>query len=280
LRGQCAQQSFLRPENRSVKASVLTMLSQSPQMSLTLLLFSIGACAWFAYFRIKEAGNGGSFVSRLAAMVGGAFSVTAALLGYEGIDALGIELSWASLHQPTPMAGGMALLIGIVEEGAKLLPVIVIALFGRRFHRPIDGLFFAACAGLGFATAESAALLLQGELSRSDELARAVAAPITHALFAAPMGLGLGSFLAHGRLRSLGLGFAISATAHGIYDFALAQTGLGHAVAVLVVLALWFWVLVQTSKVPVRLPAALRILQRGLLGAAELPPVAVAENAR
>lgn len=257
------------------------MLSQSPQMSLTLLLFSIGACAWFAYFRLKEAGSGGgSFASRLAAMVGGALSVVAALVGYEGIDALGIELSWSALHQATPVAGGMAMLIGIIEEGAKLLPVILIALFGRRFHRPIEGLFFAACAGLGFATAESAALLLQGELSRSDEWARAVAAPITHALFAAPMGLGLGSFLTTGRARSLVVGFAISATAHGLYDFALAQTGVGHAVAVGVVLALWFWVLLQTSKVPVHLPAPLRMLQRGWLGAAEAPVVAAAESAR
>jgi RsiW-degrading membrane proteinase PrsW (M82 family) len=212
-----------------------------------ILLFSLGAGGWFAYFRMKERDAQNPFSPRLIALLGGAISVLAAFAGYQGIDALGLSVEWTDLQQGYPRAVGSALLIGLVEEGAKMLPVLALAWFGRNFKRPVDGLIFATCAGVGFASAESTAMLLAGQLSASDGLVRAIAAPLTHALFAAPWGLGLWHSLISRRRASLAAGLAVSVGAHGLYDLLLARSGSMHFGSAGVVLVLWIWLIVRTS---------------------------------
>ena len=219
-------------------------------LGLALLMFT--AAGWFAYFWSKEHGRPEERWLRLAAGAGGCLAVAAALLGYRAVEAWGLEASWQDLVSGgTRMAVRISLLIGSIEEVAKLLLALPIAWALRQTLTERTGIILAACVGVGFATAESAFLMSLGELGLRDGLARAAAAPITHALFAAPWGLGLAaSFGAHGGAKrfGLGLGLAMSVASHALYDFLLSRPGYPPAVATPVVLALWIWLMVQTPR--------------------------------
>lgn len=227
---------------------------QSAGFHAGVVLFSVGAGLWFAYFRLKEASTPSPFLYRLLALCGGLASLATAFVGFQSIDALGFELEWATLQHSLDRAVMGALTLGFVEEGSKLLPVLLLALLSRSFRRASEGLVFAACAGVGFATAESTSLWMQGELDTPHMLARAIAAPLTHALFAAPWGLGLGLALKENRTTPLVQGFFLSVVAHGLYDLLLARPDIPRGSASLVVLALWMWILTRKRRahVPLR----------------------------
>lgn len=172
----------------------------------------------------------------------GVASVGAALLGYRALETIGTSVTWEALMGPWPGALLAAFGIGLVEELAKLVPVLPIALRTRHFDELWDGPIYAAVAGVGFAAAETVALFLSGGASGTELWARALAAPITHALFAAPWGLGLAHAVLRKRPAALALGLAASASLHGLYDLLLARPGLQPAAAG-VVLLLWMWLL-------------------------------------
>ena len=201
-----------------------------------------GAAAWLVYFRWKDRARPEPWGLQLATFAVGAGAVGAALLGYRAADALGPVASWEALVGPWARAVPAALVIGTVEEAAKLLPVLPIALASRHFDELWDGPVYAGAAAVGFALAETALLAASGELGLVDGAARAVAAPITHAVFAAPWGLGLARFVLRRDRRALALGFAASAGTHGLYDLLLARPGFQLAAAG-IVLALWVWML-------------------------------------
>jgi protease PrsW len=200
--------------------------------------------AWLGYFRWKDALHPEPVLLMLAVAAGGAGAAVLALATFAGLEALGLPTAWEQLASPAwGEALGAALRVGLVEEGAKLLPVLPVALRLRCYDEPLDGIVYAACAGLGFAAAESAVLLWTGELGPIDSLARAAAAPLTHALMAAPAGLGLAAAVLHARRWALPLGLGASVGVHALYDLLLARPELPPAGAALLVLALWGWLL-------------------------------------
>jgi RsiW-degrading membrane proteinase PrsW (M82 family) len=182
--------------------------------------------------------------------------VGAAAFGYGLLDDLGRAPTWEALGGDWGSALPTALAIGFVEELAKFLPVLAVAQLTSHFDELWDGPVYAGAAGVGFALAETLAFLFAGEIGTLDGAARAVAAPITHALFAAPAGLGLAHAVLHGRHWALALGFAASVAAHAAYDLFLAQPGL-HLAAAGVVLVVWLWLL-WTARELVRRPAVRR----------------------
>lgn len=220
-----------------------------PAATLWVLLpaAAAGAAAWLVYFRWKDRARPEPLGLQVVTALVGALAVGAALLGYRAVEGVGPVASWEALAGPWSRAVPAALLIGAVEEAAKLLPVLPIALASRHFDELWDGPVYAGAAAAGFALAETALLAATGELGLADGLARAVAAPITHAVFAAPWGLGLARFVLRRDARALGLGFAASAGAHGLYDLLLARPGLQLAAAG-VVLLLWIWMLVAARR--------------------------------
>jgi RsiW-degrading membrane proteinase PrsW (M82 family) len=209
---------------------------------LLLPAAAAGAGAWIVYFRWKDRAKPEPWTLQLATVAVGGLAVGAALLGYHVADAFGPVASWEALAGPWSRAVPAALVIGTVEEAAKLLPVLPIALASRQFDELWDGPVYAGASAVGFALAETALLAANGELGLVDGLARAVAAPITHAVFAAPWGLGLAHFVLRRDVRALALGFAASAGVHGLYDLLLARPGLQLAAAG-VVLLVWVWML-------------------------------------
>jgi RsiW-degrading membrane proteinase PrsW (M82 family) len=149
-----------------------------------------------------------------------------------------------------------ALAVGFVEEAAKFLPVLVVAQLTSHFDELWDGPVYAGAAAVGFALAETLAFLFAGELGTLDGVARALTAPITHALFAAPAGLGLAYAVLQRKYWALAMGFAASVVTHAAYDLFLAQPGL-HLAASGVVLAVWMW-LIWAARDLVRNPSAPR----------------------
>ena len=218
-------------------------------------LAGAGAAAWITYLRYKDRRRPEPLVLVLLLAGVGAASVGIALLGYDMLGAAGSPVSWDTLMGPLPRALPAALAIGLVEETAKLAPVLPIALFSRHFDELWDGPIYAGAAGVGFAAAESLALFAGGVSFGTEALARAAAAPITHALFAMPWGLGLSWWKLRGRGSALLLGLLASGALHGLYDLLLARPGL-HLAAAGLVLALWLAVLATGRRLARARPAS------------------------
>jgi RsiW-degrading membrane proteinase PrsW (M82 family) len=208
-----------------------------------ILLFVGAAFAWVVYFGTKRGSSGESFGLQLAVLGGGFASVALASLGFSTLARAGLRVDWEDLGQARlGHATGHALLIGWIEEAAKLVPVLFVLAIRKKLDRS-SGMLLAACAGIGFATGESVSLFLSGELETRDVLARAAAAPLTHALFSIPWGISL----VHGNRKQLGLnllgGWLLAGTAHGLYDLLAARPNSPPVFAALVVLALWTWLI-------------------------------------
>ncbi len=133
------------------------------------------------------------------------------------------------------------LVIGPVEEGAKVLVAGLIVFRWREFDEPIDGLVYSAAIALGFATVENF-IHLPG-LPLGEQLGRSFALPFTHTLFAAVWGLAL----AHARFRLKRrwqrtwlpvAGVAGAMALHGLYDWLIFAHRATNWVAGLV-LVLW-----------------------------------------
>jgi RsiW-degrading membrane proteinase PrsW (M82 family) len=79
-------------------------------------------------------------------------------------------------------------------------------------------------------------------------VARIIAAPASHALFASVWGVGLPALVFERRVRPLLLSFAAAVAVHGLYDLALARTSLSSIAGAAVVLAVWIWFLRITPR--------------------------------
>src|SRR5688572_14046496 len=108
------------------------------------------AGVWIAYFRWKDKAHPEPRTMVLLGVIGGAIAVGAALLGYGTVELLGRRVEWATLVEGTVSAAiADALLIGAVEECAKLLPVVLIARFSAHFDEVLDGIVYAGFAAVG-----------------------------------------------------------------------------------------------------------------------------------
>ncbi len=215
------------------------------------VLFGVAAGAWFAYFRLKER-RAKPFGLMLGALLGGWVAAFASVLAFSALDSVGLVADWCVLQAGGKRGLSMSLLAAGVEESAKLIPTLAVVLLGRRhLNRGREALFVAALAGVGFAAAESMFLCEQG-LPLLESLARAITSPVTHALFAAPAGLGAGRLVLGRRAWALPVGLAASVAAHAAYNLLLAAE-VPLAVPAFLVLALWLWLLF--SLTPVALPS-------------------------
>ena len=222
-----------------------------------MVVAALSGVGWLLYFRWKDRARPEPAWLMAAGAGGGAAGVLLALLGYAFAGVAGREVTWDHLRSASfPEAAAAALQVGMVEEVSKLLVVLPIALWAHAFDEVLDGIVYAACAALGFATVETGWLFLHGDWELANALGRAVAGPLTHALLSLPWGLGLSLALLRGRRGALVLGLALSVVAHAAYDLLLAREGVPPAVSAAVVLALWLWFLRAAPRLAREAPVA------------------------
>lgn len=194
-----------------------------PTMYATGLGLAVaGALVWLLYFDSKDRAAPEPRHRLLSAVFLGILSAGLASLVFEAIEAIGY---------PEPGGGpvvGTAVLcfgfVGPIEELCKALPFVLFVLRFPEFDEPVDGIIYASAIAIGFAAAETALYVPHSSLP--DQVARAFASPLTHAVFASVWGYGF----AHARFSAETpsrraswrvLSLALAATAHGLYDFAI-----------------------------------------------------------
>lgn len=230
-----------------------------PSLSQALPLVATFALTlgWLTYFRWKDRHRPEPWRLVAVAVGGGGAAVPLALLGYHGFDALGAPSEWSVLvWGPWPTALGQALLIGLVEEGAKLVPILPIALGSRHFDEPLDGFVYSAFSALGFAAVETTSLWLGSGGPMGLALVQAATGPITHALFSAPAGLGLARTVLGGQRAAWALGLGASVALHGAYDLLIARPQSPSWAPAVLVLAIWLWFLRATPLLAAQAPKA------------------------
>ena len=210
------------------------------ETALVLTALLGAGVGWLSYLRWKDRARPEPLGALLLSVGAGGLAVGVAFGAYRVFDSLGAEATWGALAGPLPGALLVAAVIGSAEEGAKLVPVLAFARWSRDFDELLDGAVYAGASALGFSLAETATLFWMGELEALQLLARALAAPIAHVLFAVPAGLGLAAWRLRAQPGLFALGLAASVVAHGGYDLLLARGTAGAQLAAsAVVLVLW-----------------------------------------
>lgn len=165
-------------------------------------------------------------------------------LMYMGLDLLGLRFDAFALAESS-RAGLLAysvLAIGGIEEFAKLLPFLIVALRFKAFDEPLDGIIYAAFIALGFATVENIQYLQY--VTGLEMLGRGFASPLVHIMFASIWAYYIGlAFLHQQRLAIVVLKYlGLAALMHGIYDFiVIALPVAALPSSALLILAIWLW---------------------------------------
>jgi RsiW-degrading membrane proteinase PrsW (M82 family) len=160
----------------------------------------------------------------LRALLGGAAAFGLALLAYEAASLAGVEVRWERIAEGGTTSFLLAASVGLVEEGAKLVGILLVVDRGVRTRGAL-----AAAMGVaaGFASLETL-VVLGGERSTL-AFARAAVGPVAHALLAVPLALAVAPALRSRRPAALlALPLLASAGLHGAGDLSLALSGVGY----------------------------------------------------
>jgi len=113
------------------------------------------------------------------------------------------------------------LVVGLTEEGVKLLSVRLAAYRSSAFNDIMDGIVYTAAAALGFATLENILYAVTRGLGTT--LIRAVTSVPGHALLGGIMGyyVGIAKFTPSKETDLTLKGLVIATVLHGLYDFAI-----------------------------------------------------------
>lgn len=132
------------------------------------------------------------------------------------------------------------LVVGLTEEVFKFLPFLCAITRFSDFNEEADGIFYATACAVGFASYEN--LFYLPLLSGFALFGRAVASPLSHALFASFWGHWVGvARVRRQRLWPAALkGLGLAALAHGSFDFLNLSPAL-RILSALLVLAAWVW---------------------------------------
>ena len=171
----------------------------------------------FLYIRYQDRAQPEPASWLLRGFAYGCFSVFVSLLFSGPLTSLvGTGLNLSSLFNALFTAFGLA---AIPEELAKLLMLWLLLRRNPYFDEHLDGVVYAVCVGLGFASVENVMYLFQSEDWASLAVARALFAVPGHFFFAVLMGYyySLAHFRHH-RLRNSFMALAAPIVAHGIYD--------------------------------------------------------------
>lgn len=219
------------------------------------------AMLWMYYVQLKDQNQPEPRRHLLLAFFLGMGAWALAVSGFIALDMLGVpgitfgEKRWTAVY-----CFGF---VGPLEEGAKIVFAYLVAFRWREFDEPMDGFVYASAISLGFASVEN--FYNVPELVWTEQLARTAALPLTHMLFGAIWGFGIGyarfcvsrpSRRILWEIGSIALGMFV----HGLYDYLLLAFEATYVTSTLA-LAIWGFVIWRTklwaehSGKPLALPA-------------------------
>lgn len=154
---------------------------------------------------------------------------------------------------------GGSMLIGLIEEGCKSLPLVIALLVLRSIDEVTDGLIYFGIAGMTFGVIEDISYAFS--LGAGAGIAKMVTGPFIHAGFCVLVGWALASAKIQKRTWLLPIiGFAAAVGFHGLYDFGLFY---GHSWSILMSLAITvfininiFWLMRVAKRADARLGIA------------------------
>lgn len=140
------------------------------------------------------------------------------------------------------------------EELAKYWVVKKSVYGSREFDEPVDGIIYAAAAGLGFATLENIFYVFSAYdesllLAIETGVLRGLLSVPGHVLFSAMWGaaLGMARFMpGEGKTMMVWRGLFFSMVAHALFNYLILQSILGVAILILIVIPL-LWVLINRN---------------------------------
>lgn len=136
----------------------------------------------------------------------------AARAGWDQPDHVGATIAFAFIA------------VALVEEGAKLLILLIYPYSLRKFNEPMDGIVYSVMIGMGFATLEN--ILYAGSYGFQTILVRALTAVPAHGAFSIILGyfVGQAKFQPGKQAHLIAKGFLLTVLLHGAYDFFILQS--------------------------------------------------------
>lgn len=115
------------------------------------------------------------------------------------------------------------LIVGLTEELAKFLPLLLFGYTRKAFNEPLDGIVYSVMIAMGFATLEN--VMYADRFGLGTTVIRAFTAVPAHAVFGVFMGyyVGLAKFDQQKRNSYLIIGLLLATVVHGLYDFFILQ---------------------------------------------------------
>ncbi len=144
------------------------------------------------------------------------------------------------------------LIVGLTEEGVKLLSVRLSAYRSNAFNEVMDGIVYTAAAALGFATVENVLYALTRGLGAT--LIRGITSVPGHALMGGIMGyyVGLARFTPQKETDLTLEGLVIAMMLHGLYDFLIfalpAPWNLASMILLLITMAVFLRQLINKAE--------------------------------
>ena len=196
---------------------------------------------WAAYHYYKDRHQPEPIGLLILSIVLGYISAHLGIFMYHTLDWFGLRFDAYSLSNRHLFLYAL-LVIGPIEEFAKFLPFIIVVTRLRHFDEPLDGIIYSSFIAFGFSLHENQAYISSG--NNLADIARAIASPIIHGLFASIWGYacGLAFHQNKSKVIFISLGLLCSMITHGIYDyFSIARSQLAHIIPPIIIGIIWFW---------------------------------------
>jgi RsiW-degrading membrane proteinase PrsW (M82 family) len=208
------------------------------------------AIFWMAYFYYKDRKQPEPLINLIEAFLLGFVFGFLCFLAYKQLPSLGLP---AGFNQVVTDGEGRQILIyslgivGPLEEFFKFLPFALFILRKRDLDEASDGVVYAAALAIGFASFENLGYL--PTMTGLAFLGRAIASPLTHAIFSSIWGYFLARARSLGRSEFLAALFSLplAAIVHGFFNVLTVSSSLRIFSAILI-LVIWLGLIYLLEK--------------------------------
>lgn len=216
------------------------------QMHLALLVLPIllPVAFWAAYHSYKDRHQPEPPSNLLICFALGIAASYLSKLMYLAVGLVGLRFDAYELATTNlwGLAAYAVFIIGGIEETAKFVPFVLVAIRFRAFDDRLDGIIYASLIALGYAAMENLHYL--DYLTPRDAIYRGFAGPLVHIVFASVWGYHIGFNRLAGKPLLLVSFVSVTAAAllHGTYDFiVIAMPVSALPLSALLILAIWVW---------------------------------------